>query len=148
MPSLSQRLPAIIVPLIAGLLVLTGCGSSHSSSGSGSPPSGSSTPSTAGPLCPGGATACVSQSPGARASGPKGLNANLIRSMTRTNPKLKQVKLACPQSSSYPVICPLSGIDTTGGKTTRVKGQLTVAGVDTKTHTYSYSILYAPVPGR
>lgn len=127
---LRPRQRAATVSLIAGLLVLAGCGSAHSS--------------TSAPVCPGGQTACVSRSPRVKAGGPKALDANLIRSMARTNPTLSHVKLACPRPAAYPIKCRLAATEKVRGRSIPVKGTATVLGVDTGTRTYAYGLDYAP----
>ena len=135
--------------LITASLLLGGCGSSHSAS---TPSSSSSSTSTArttapksAPLCPGAQRACISQSPQAKVTGPKALAANLIKSIARTNSELKHVKLDCPHSSGYPTECHLTGTERlANGKLVPAVGTVKVLGVDTKTHTYVYTLSARP----
>ncbi|MDQ6774868.1 MAG: hypothetical protein M3071_01315 [Actinomycetota bacterium] len=137
MPTRSLRIAA--VPLIAGVLILAGCGSSHSSPTA-------STAST--PICPPGEAACVSTNPSVTTSGPQNLAANLIALMKVSNPTLKQVRLTCAAGQvKYPRGCHLDASAVSKGKTVKIAGEVSAFGVDTKTHTYAYSVNYAPVPG-
>ncbi len=77
-------------------------------------------------------------------TGSKVLDVNLTRSLKVSNPTLKQVTLACPQSTGYPIHCRLAGTDTRRTTPEPVTGTLTVLGVYTGTHTYAYQILYGP----
>jgi hypothetical protein len=139
-PGPSLRIAAL--PLYVGLLLLAGCGSS----GSSHPASTPSTAST--PICPAGETACVSTNPSITAVGPQDLATNLILLMKVSNPTLKNVRLACaPGQTAYPKICQLDASAASKGKTVKVAGRVAAFGIDTRTHTFAYSVNYAPVGG-
>ncbi len=135
----SPSLPVAAAPLLAGVLLLAGCGSSHSAN----------TAATASaPICPAGEAACVSTNPSVTPAGPQDLATNLIHLIKVSNPTLKQVRLTCAASQArYPKACRLDASAVARGKSVKVAGTVSAFGVDTRTHTYAYSVNYAPVQG-
>jgi hypothetical protein len=88
------------------------------------------------------------------AAGPPSLSANIRNLMRTSNPELQQLKLDCPVPAGpvkkFPVACKLTAIDSGRppgpvGKPHAVTGTVKVYGVDAKTRTYIYQVLYAPV---
>jgi hypothetical protein len=122
--------------LIASVLWLGGCGSSSTKSSAAAPTQ----------VCPPGQIACVSQNPAIKATGPTDLATNLVTLMKRSNPTLKGVRLTCAAGQNhFPRVCGLAGTVETKRRLVRVAGQVSVFGIDTKTHTYAYAITYRPV---
>jgi hypothetical protein len=126
-PTKPLRLAA--VPLIAGA-ILSGCGSSHKNT----------------PTCPSGEQFCVSQNTNVPVGGSTDLATNLIKSIKKSNPPLKHVSLQCPSKvDKFPTKCILAGEIIAKGKPIKVRGEVSAFGIDTRTHTYAYSVNYAPV---
>lgn len=122
--------------LIASVLSLGGCGSSSTKSSAAAPAQ----------VCPPGQIACVSQNPTIKPIGPTDLATNLLALMKHSNPTLKGVRLTCASGQNhFPRVCGLDGTVEAKRRLVRVAGQVSVFGIDTKTHTYAYSITYRPL---
>ncbi len=138
----ARRRCGVLSVIIA--LGLVGCGSSSSHSSANS----SSLSSANQPVCPAGKPACVSQSPREKVAGPATAADNLISALAKNQPALKAPTLRCPHSTKgFPFRCTLTGFSLIMHKREPVTGSLTVFGVDTATHTYAYSVTYAPAKG-
>jgi hypothetical protein len=136
-----RRLRLAAAPLAAAVLLLAGCGSSHSAS-----TAANTAPTASTPICPAGEAACVSTNPTVTAVGSQDLAANLIELMKVSNPTLKQVRLTCAADQpKYPKACRLDASAVSKGRSVKVAGTVSAFGVDTRTHTYAYSVNYVPV---
>ena len=113
---------ALAGPVIAGCLLLVGCGGSshpaprtHTSTKPAKPPAGAV------------------------------LAAGVTKAMATNQPQLKGVKLDCPSAKGYPVKCPFTATEviTHPKKTLHMAGTITVTGASGGS--YSYGLNDAPV---
>jgi hypothetical protein len=146
-----KLLGALVLP---AALLAAGCGSSShhprhaSTTGAIAPPKGVSPmhPDTAAAGgCPAGTSYCVTKDTAIKPVGSPYIDVNLERAILR-QPAFKQVKVNCPPSHAYPVICQISGVATLKGqhKAVAVSGTATVLGVEVRTRTYAFSLEYRP----
>ena len=134
--SARPRRISVAAPVLAGCLVLAGCGGSGHHTAAGHTTAASAKTSTAG--------SANSSTVSAAAPSPSGLEASLTRAMARDQPYFKNVRVSCP-GTQLPVKCRFTA---TGGlppikKSSRVVGTLTVTSVQGKS--VQYGLDYAPV---
>jgi hypothetical protein len=128
---------------------LAGCGStSHTPASHRSDAGAGSVTARAPAACSVSVNPCITDDPAVRAVGSPSLPTNLLQALAHNQKELSNVTLRCPSSHAYPVRCHLRATETVAGGQPRrrmIAGTLTVLGVATLTHTYAYTLSYAPV---